>query len=76
MLGVLSQQLLLQRIDAGLIALGVQLGALLHGGEGCPALGIDDVGVLEGLSHAVGLGEGAAGTGILKGLGHGATELE
>ena len=62
-LGVLGQQLLLQSLDAVAVALGVEVGALLHGGEGGPALGIDDVGVPEGLGHGVGLGEAAAGLG-------------
>ena len=37
--GVLGQQLLLQGLDAVGVALGVQVGALLHGGEGAQLLG-------------------------------------
>ncbi len=61
MSGVLSQQLLLQLVDSGLIALPVQLGALFHGLEGSPALGVDNVRVLEGVLHRAGFPEGAAG---------------
>ena len=75
MLGVLGQQALLQRVDALLVAGGVQLGALLHGGVGRPALGIHDVGILEGFLHVVGLVElGAVLLAVLAGdllhLGH------
>ena len=74
-LGVLRQQLLLQGVNTSLIAGGVQLGALFHSGKGSPGLGIHDVGVLEGLSHAVGLVElGAVLLTVLAGhflhLGH------
>ena len=74
-LGVLGQQLLLQSLDALGVALAVQVGALLHGGKGRPALGVDHIGVLEGLRHVVGAGEGTAGLGsVLAGdfldLGH------
>ena len=74
-LGVLGQQLLLQSVDAVLVALGIQLGAFLHGGEGSPALGIHDVGVGKGLGHGVGLVElGAVLLAVLAGhllhLGH------
>ena len=75
MLGVLRQQALLQSVDALLVAGGVQLGALFHGGVGSPALGIHDIGILEGLGHAVGLVElGAVLLAVLAGdlfhLGH------
>ena len=63
MIGVLGQQFLLQSLDAVGVALSVQISALLHSGEGSPALGIDDISVLEGLGHGVGLGEGTAGLG-------------
>ena len=62
-IGVLGQQFLLQSLDAVGVALSVQISALLHSGEGSPALGIDDISVLEGLGHGVGLGEGTAGLG-------------
>lgn len=45
--GVLGEQLLLERSDAGVVALGVQIGTLLHGGKRSPALGDHDVGALE-----------------------------
>ena len=68
-IGVLGQQFLLQSLDAVGVALSVQISALLHSGEGSPALGIDDISVLEGLGHGVGLGEGTAGLGGV-GLGN------
>ena len=74
-LGVLGQQALLQCVNALLVAGGVQLGALFHSGIGSPALGIHDIGILEGLGHAVGLVElGAVLLAVLAGdlfhLGH------
>ena len=73
--GVLGEQLLLERCDAGVVALGVQVGALLHGGKRSPALGDHDVGALEGLGHGVDLLKGGAGLGgialgALDDLGH------
>ena len=75
MLGILREELLLQRVDAGLVALLVELGALLHGLERSPGLGINDVGVPEGFLHVVALLEAAAGgrrvlLGDLLDLGH------
>ena len=61
MLGVLSQQLFLQSLDSFAVALAVQVGSLLHSGEGSPALRVNDVGVLEGVGHVVGYAEGTAG---------------
>ena len=57
MLGVLRQQLLFQLVDALLVALHIQLGALFHRLERRPGLRINDIGVLEGLGHGVGLVE-------------------
>ena len=75
MRSVLGEQLLLERSDAGVVALGVQVGALLHGGKRSPALGDHDVGALEGLGHGVDLLKGGAGLGgvalsALDDLGH------
>ena len=75
MRSVLSEQLLLERSDAGVVALGVQVGALLHGGKRSPALGDHDVGALESLGHGVDLLKGGAGLGgitlgALDDLGH------
>ena len=75
MRGVLSEQLLLECSDAGVVALGVQVGTLLHGGKRSPALGDHDVGALEGLGHGVDLLKGGAGLGgialgALDDLGH------
>ena len=73
--GVLGEQLLLQGRDAGVVALSVQVCALLHGGVGSPGLGDDDVSALEGLGHGADLLEGGAvlggvALGALDDLGH------
>ena len=60
MLGVLCQKLLLKGIDTGLVSLLVQACPLLHGCERSPALGVDDIGILECLVHAVALLEASA----------------
>ena len=59
--GVLSQQLFLQSLDAIGVALAVKVGTFLHSCKWSPALWINDIGVLEGLSHVVGSCEGTAG---------------
>ena len=58
---VLLQQLQLQSLNASHVAVAVQDGTLLHCCEGSPGLGVNDVSILECLSHGVGLGEGTAG---------------
>ena len=73
--GVLGKELLLERLDALVIAGSIELGALLHGGIGRPALGDDDVSALEGLLHGVhllegGTGLGGVGTGGLDAVAH------
>ena len=57
MLGILREELLLQLVDALLVALDIELGALFHGLERSPGLRIDDVGVPEGFLHVVRLVE-------------------
>ena len=59
-LGVLSQKLLFQGVDAVEITFAIQVGALFHGAERGPALGIDDVGALKGFGHGVGFAETAS----------------
>ena len=61
MFRILSEEPLFESLDALEIALPIELGALLHGLEGGPGLGVDDVGVLEGFLHVVGDGELGAG---------------
>ena len=61
MLRVLGKEPLFERLDALDVALAVELSPLLHGLEGGPGLGIDDVRVLESFLHVVGDGELGAG---------------
>ena len=58
---VLSQQFLLQCLDAVGIAFSVQVGSLFHGCKRSPALWIYDIGILECVSHVMGYAEGTAG---------------
>ena len=53
MVGVLGQQFLFEFLDAVHVARAVEIGALLHGREGRPTLGVHDVRAREGFGHVV-----------------------
>ena len=59
---VLSEQFFFKTVDAFLVAVSVQFSTFFHRGERSPALRIDDVRILEGFRHVVGLCEGSAGS--------------
>ena len=46
-----------------MVAFTIKVGALFHGGEGGPALGINNVGAFKGFGHGVGLDKTAAASG-------------